>query len=194
MMLYTHGTRETASMFLSLKDFFRLFLFVLGGLLAVHAWALQISKPVLLSYLGQPLRLQFTVSDVTQVEQQALQINLAEPHIYESTQIRRAPGLDKLQFQITPQSDGTYQVLVSGDQPMVEERADLIIDFDWATGRRYMNIGVKLDPAPAQAQSAPAAPAPATAASPSPSPSPSQETTTAPTPAAQTPEIGRAHV
>ena len=81
MMLYTHGTRETASMFLSLKDFFRLFLFVLGGLLAVHAWALQISKPVLLSYLGQPLRLQFTVSDVTQVEQQALQINLAEPHI-----------------------------------------------------------------------------------------------------------------
>ena len=74
MMLYTHGTRETASMFLSLKDFFRLFLFVLGGLLAVHAWALQISKPVLLSYLGQPLRLQFTVSDVEATEEKLIPV------------------------------------------------------------------------------------------------------------------------
>ena len=74
MMLYTHGTRETTSMFLSLKDFFRLFLLALGGLWALNAWSLQISKPVLLSYLGQPLKLQFIVTDVTQVEQQALRL------------------------------------------------------------------------------------------------------------------------
>ena len=165
-------------MFLSLKDFFRLFLLALGGLWALNAWSLQISKPVLLSYLGQPLKLQFIVNDVTQVEQQALQINLADPRIYESTQIRRAAGLDKLQFEINLQSDGSYMVLVTGVQPMVDERADLIIDFDWATGRRYMNIGIKLDQPPAQAT-------PPAATSPPPAPA---------TPSTAAPKIGKAHV
>jgi FimV-like protein len=145
-------------MFLSLKDFFRLCLFALGGLLALNAWSLQISKPVLLSYLGQPLKLQFFVTDVTQVEQQSLRIGLAEPHIYASTQSRLVPGLDPLQFDVTSQSDGSYRVIVSGTQPMVDENAELIVDFDWATGRRYMSISMKLDQPPSQAQSAPAAP------------------------------------
>ena len=148
-------------MSLSLNHFYRISLIAGGLFLSGQALALQINQPVLLSRLGEPLKLQFLVSDVSQAEEQSLKINLADVLVYQSTQIKRVAGLDDINFEVTKQSDGNYQVRATGNQPMAEEHADLIIDFDWASGRRYINIGLNFHSPPATAATSPAA-APAT--------------------------------
>ena len=145
-------------MSLSLNHFYRISLIASGLFLSGQALALQINQPVLLSRLGEPLKLQFLVSDVSQAEEQSLKINLADVLVYQSTQIKRVAGLDDIKFEVTKKSDGTYQVQATGTQPMAEEHADLIIDFDWASGRRYINIGLNFQSPPASTATAPSAP------------------------------------
>ena len=146
-------------MSLSLNHFYRNSLIASGLFLAGQALALQINQPVLLSRFGEPLKLQFLVSDVSQAEEQSLKINLADVLVYQSTQIKRVAGLDGIKFEVNKQSDGTYQVMATGNQPIAEEHADLIIDFDWASGRRYINIGLNFQSPPASTSAPPAAPA-----------------------------------
>ena len=95
-------------MSLSLNLFYRSALILFGLSLTASAWALQISQPVLMSRLGEPLKLQFTVTEVSSSEEQLLTIAVAEPKIYESTQIKRVSGLDNITFEITKQANGNY--------------------------------------------------------------------------------------
>jgi FimV-like protein len=145
-------------MSLSLNHFYRISLIASCLFLSGQALALQINQPVLLSRLGEPLKLQFLVSDVSQAEEQSLKINLADVLVYQSTQIKRVAGLDDIKFEVTKKSDGNYQVQATGTQPMAEEHADLIIDFDWSSGRRYINIGLNFQSPPASTATAPSAP------------------------------------
>ena len=174
-------------MSLSLNHFIR-FGFAFAGffLLTVSAWALQISQPVLMSRLGEPLKLQFILTEVSAAEEQLLSISVAEPKVYESTQIKRVSGLDGITFEITKQANGDYLVTANGSRPMVDEKADLIIDFDWATGRRFMNISLDIQNAPPQAASMATTP-PAQAANQPLGPAPSQDAPVAALAPAQAP-------
>jgi FimV-like protein len=161
-------------MSLSLNHFYRFTLAFAGFFLTASAWALQISQPFLMSRLGEPLKLQFIVNEVSEAEQQLLTISVAEPKVYESTQIKRMSGIDGITFEITKQANGDYLVTANGSRPMVDERADLIIDFDWATGRRFMNISLDIQSAPLEAASM-ATTAPAQAANQPLGPAPNQD-------------------
>lgn len=168
-----------------LKHIYRFTFALLGGLLTVSAWALQINQPVLLSRLGEPLKLQFFITDLSAAEEQLLTIAVAEAKVYETTQIKRVSGLDNIRFEVSKQANGDYLVQAYGSQPITEEHADLIIDFDWATGRRYMNIALEIQAGPPAAAPTPAAPT-AQAASQPLGPAPTQEPAapaTAPDPA-----------
>ncbi len=173
-------------MSLSLKHFYSFSLFFSGLFLTASAWALQISQPLLMSRLGEPLKLQFIVTEVSSAEEQLLSIAVAEPKIYENTQIKRVSGLDNLTFGITKQANGDYLVIANGSQPMVDEKADLIIDFDWATGRRFINISLDIQTAPPQAASMATTP-PAQAANQPLGPAPSQDAPVAALAPAQAP-------
>jgi FimV-like protein len=173
-------------MSLSLKHFYSFSLFFSGLFLTASAWALQISQPLLMSRLGEPLKLQFIVTEVSSAEEQLLSIAVAEPKVYENTQIKRVSGLDNLTFGITKQANGDYLVTANGSQPMVDEKADLIIDFDWATGRRFINISLDIQTAPPQAASMATTP-PAQAANQPLGPAPSQDAPVAALAPAQAP-------
>jgi len=146
-------------MSMSLNHFFRISLVVCGLLLSGQALALQIKQPLLMSRMGEPLKVQFGVSDISPEEEQSLKISLADILVYQSTQINRVAGLDGIEFEVTKQADGLLQVLATGKQPIQDEHADLIIDFEWAGGRRYINIGLNLQATPSQAVSPPTDPA-----------------------------------
>jgi len=193
-------------MSLSLKHFYRNSLIGGGFFLAAQALALQINQPVLFSRIGEPLQLEFLVTDVSEAEEKSLKINLADILVYQSTQIERVAGLDGIKFEFTKQSEGKYKVNVTGTQPISQERADLIVDFDWASGRRFINIGLNLQTPPVSTTTAPVATAPAApaadtqaeqpVASPAPpasqpeqeaiAPAPSSEQTAAPSPEQKT--------
>ena len=177
-------------MSLSLKHFYRNSLIGGGFFLAAQALALQINQPVLFSRIGEPLQLEFLVTDVSEAEEKSLKINLADILVYQSTQIKRVAGLDDIKFEFTKQSEGKYKVRASGTQPITDERADLIVDFDWATGRRFINIGLNLQTPPVSTTATPAAPAADTQAeqpvtSPAPPASQPEQAAIAPTPSSE---------
>jgi FimV-like protein len=177
-------------MSLSLKHFYRNSLIGGGFFLAAQALALQINQPVLFSRIGEPLQLEFLVTDVSEAEEKSLKINLADILVYQSTQIKRVAGLDDIKFEFTKQSEGKYKVKASGTQPVFEEHADLIIDFDWASGRRFINIGLNLQKPPDSTTATPAAPPPDTQAeqpvtSPAPPSSQPEQAAIAPAPSTE---------
>ena len=177
-------------MSLSLKHFYRNSLIGSGFFLAAQALALQVNQAVLISRIGEPLQLEFLVTDVSESEEKSLKINLADILVYQSTQIKRVAGLDDIKFEFTKQSEGKYKVRASGTQPITDERADLIVDFDWATGRRFINIGLNLQTPPVSTTATPAAPAADTQAeqpvtSPAPPASQPEQAAIAPTPSSE---------
>ena len=142
-------------MSLSPKQFFRIPLFFLAGALATQALAIQISSPVLYSRQGEALKLSFLITEVSAVEEEGLKVALAANKVYQSTQIAKVDGLDDIKFEINKQADGTFKVLMTGNQPMPQAHADLIIDLEWASGRRYINLGVDFEESATKSAPAP---------------------------------------
>ena len=142
-------------MSLSPKQFFRIPLFFLVGALATQALAIQISSPVLYSRQGEALKLSFLITEVSAVEEEGLKVALAATKVYQSTQITKVDGLDDIKFEINKQTDGTIKVLMTGNQPMPQAHADLIIDLEWASGRRYINLGVDFEESATKSAPAP---------------------------------------
>ena len=132
-------------MSLSPKQFFCVALLFLNGALATQALAIQITSPVLYSRQGEALKLSFLITDVSEVEEQGLKVALAGTKVYQSTQIAKVDGLDDIKFEINKQADGSYKVLMTGSQGIPQAHADLIIDLEWASGRRYINLGVDFE-------------------------------------------------
>ena len=142
-------------MSLSPKQFFCIPLFFLAGALATQALAIQISSPVLYSRQGEALKLSFLITEVSAVEEEGLKVALAATKVYQSTQIAKVDGLDDIKFEINKQADGTFKVLMTGNQPMPQAHADLIIDLEWASGRRYINLGVDFEESATKSAPAP---------------------------------------
>jgi len=142
-------------MSLSPKQFFSIPLFFLAGALATQALAIQISSPVLYSRQGEALKLSFLITEVSAVEEEGLKVALATTKVYQSTQITKVDGLDDIKFEINKQADGTFKVLMTGNQPMPQAHADLIIDLEWASGRRYINLGVDFEESATKSAPAP---------------------------------------
>ena len=142
-------------MSLSPNQFFRIPLFFLAGALATQALAIQISSPVLYSRQGEALKLSFLITEVSAVEEEGLKVALAATKVYQSTQIAKVDGLDDIKFEINKQADGTFKVLMTGNQPMPQAHADLIIDLEWASGRRYINLGVDFEESATKSAPAP---------------------------------------
>ena len=133
-------------MSLSPKHFFRLVaLTCLSGLLTSQAFAIQISSPVLYSRQGEPLKLSFLITEVSAAEEQDLKVNIAAAKVYQSTQITKVDGLDDLKFDISKQADGNYKVMLTSNNAITQPHADLIIDLEWSSGRRYINLGVDFE-------------------------------------------------
>ena len=190
MIKTSYEARESTSMSLSPKHFFKFFFIALAWSLTSLAYAIQISSPVLYSRQGEVLKLSFLITDLSAAEEQGLKVTLAADKVYQSTQIAKVSGLEDIQFEVSKQADGSYKVLMTGKQAMAQRHADLIIDLEWAAGRRYINLGVDFEesaPPPSEATQD-KTPAPAIADKPGAEPVSPQPATAEPTRSEPTPE------
>jgi hypothetical protein len=132
-------------MSLSPKHFFKFFCISLAWSLTSQVFAIQIISPVLYSRTDEALKLSFLITDLSAAEEQGLKVALAADKVYQSTQITKVGGLDDLQFEVSKQADGNYKVLLTGKQAIPHRHADLIIELEWASGRRYINLGLDFE-------------------------------------------------
>ena len=124
----------------NLRCLFTLFL----ATLASHAMALQLGRPQIQSKLGEPLKLEVQVSDLSAQEAQEFQANLANATVYQAAKISRVAGLDNVRITLVRKSDDLYLLQFQGAEAISEPYVDLLLEFRWASGRAYRNLGFPL--------------------------------------------------
>lgn len=112
--------------------------------LACHAHALQLGRPQIQSKLGEPLKLEVQVSDLSAQEAQEFQANLANSTVYQAAKITRVAGLDNVRITMVRKGDDVYLMQFQGAEAITEGYVDLLLEFRWATGRAFRNLGFPL--------------------------------------------------
>lgn len=120
------------------------FAFSLSILTTFSANALQLGQPIVKSRLGEPLKLEVQISDLSAQEAQDFQADLASESVYQAAKINRVDGLDNLQVSLTKRAEDLYVMQIQGADPLVDTYVDLLMEFRWASGRAYRNLGFPL--------------------------------------------------
>lgn len=168
------------------------------------AFALALGRVSVQSTLGEPLRAEIDVPQITADEVASLRATLASPDAFRAAGMERSAALAELQINLQQRANGGYFLRLTSERVVSEPFVDLIVEATWASGRIVRDYTLLFDPpaarpaAPVAAQVAPApapaaAPAPASAA-PAPAPAPAAPTATAapaPAPAANRPPAAR---
>ena len=179
--------------------------------LSTDASALGLGRVNVQSVLGETLRAEIEVTSLNAEESSSLRVSLATPEAFKSSGVEYNPVLVGAQITLARRADGRPVLILSSDKVVQEPFVDVIVDFQWATGRLTRSYTLLIDPpgrntaaqpgtapvAPVFTQPAPAprsaapAPAPATTALPpvaAPAPTPrAPSPAPAPSPVAKAP-------
>jgi pilus assembly protein FimV len=132
-------------------------LLVLGAYGAGDVQALGLGRITVLSALGEPLRAEIEVPQVTPEEASTLKASIAGPAEFRSAGIEYNPALASASIALQQRPDGRSFLRVSSDKPVNEPFVDLILEAKWASGRVVRNYTLLFDP-PSSRQAAPVAP------------------------------------
>ncbi len=168
------------------------------GLSATGAHALSLGRLTVQSALGEPLRAEIEVPEITAEEAASLKAGVAQPEAFTAAGLEYSAALTTLQASLQRRADGRAYLRLSSDRTVNDPFVDLILEATWASGRIVRDYTLLLDP-PSLKKAAPAttlaqtpaavstaAPAKATAASQPPAPATSSEANRPPAPAKST--------
>ncbi len=155
-----------------------------AALLLVHsgAFALSLGRLTVQSSLGEALRAEIDVTNISAEEANSLRAAVASPEAFKAAGVDFNAALSGAQAQLVKRPDGRSVIRVTGDRTVTEPFIDVLLDLGWNGGRLQRAYTLLIDPPNTRA----AAPAPAAAVTASPviSPAPAQA---APAPVAQAP-------
>lgn len=146
------------------------------------ALALALGRITVQSALGEPLRAEIDVPEISAEEASSLRVGVAPVEAFRSAGMDYNPALADLQVSLQRRPDGRQYLRVTSPRPVSEPFMDMILEANWSSGRIVRDYTLLFDP-PNLRQSAPA-PLPPAASAPAPARAPS---TVAPTAPAATP-------
>lgn len=155
-----------------------------AALLLVHsgAFALSLGRLTVQSSLGEALRAEIDVTNITAEEAGTLRAAVASPEAFKAAGVDFNAALSGAQAQLVKRPDGRSVIRVTGDRTVTEPFVDVLLDLGWNGGRLQRAYTLLIDP---PTRAAAPSPAPAVTASPVISPAPVQAAPVPPTPAAQ---------
>ena len=140
------------------------------------AHALALGRVTVQSALGEPLRVEIDVPEITPDEVASLRVNVASPDAFRAAGLDYGPAVSGISVNLQRRSDGRYFLRLSSDRPVAEPFVDVILETAWGSGRIVRDFTMLFDP-PAMRQ----AQTPLTAqVAPSTSPAPTGRATPAP--------------
>ena len=162
------------------------------GLFASDASALALGRVNVQSALGEPLRAEIELPQITPAEAESLRVAPASPEVFRAQGMEYSPTAHGVQVQLHRRPDGSMVLRLSSSRPINDPFVDLVIDAAWNSGHIVRSYTMLFDPpatrrpqaevtVPAQVaatprpEAAPAQPAPrapAAVAPPAPRPAP----------------------
>jgi len=155
---------------------------LLGSLASLEAHALALGRITVQSALGEPLRAEIDIADITADEASSLKAGVATADTFKAAGLEYTAALSGLQINLQRRADGRAYLRLTSSRPVNEPFVDLILEASWASGRITRDYTMLFDPpnlraaGPAVAPTAPqlsrpAAPAAAPARTATPAPS-----------------------
>ncbi len=138
--------------------------FVLS-LAAQDASALALGRVVVLSALGEPLRAEVDIPEITAEEAASLRTAVARPDAFRAAGLDYNAALTGVQISLQRRTNGTAFLRLSSDRPVNEPFVDLILEVNWASGRIVRDYTMLFDPSNARSAGASNITAPAASAS-----------------------------
>lgn len=140
-----------------------------------EAQALALGRIAVQSALGEPLRAEIDVPDISPEEAASLRVGLGSSSAFRSAGMEFNPALTDLKITLQRRPNGTAYLRLTSSRPINEPFLDMIVEASWASGNIMRDYTLLLDPpnlralAPVAplppavtAQSAPQLPAPPT--------------------------------
>ncbi|GKT25324.1 FimV/HubP family polar landmark protein [Acidovorax sp. SUPP3334] len=144
-----------------------------AGLYATDANALALGRLTVQSALGEPLRAEIELPQITAAEADSLRAAPASPQVFRAQGMEISPALNTLRVQLQRRSDGSMVLQLTSDRPVNDPFVDLVLDATWSSGQIVRSYTMLFDPpalrrTPATVTASPQVTAPApTAAAPS---------------------------
>ena len=134
------------------------------GFASQDAAALALGRVNVLSALGEPLRAEIDVPEITAEEAASLRANIANPDAFRAAGLEYNPALGAAQVSLQRRANGTAFLRVNSDRVINEPFVDLILEASWASGRIVRDYTMLFDPSNMRAQAAPGVAVPAASA------------------------------
>jgi len=125
------------------------------GLSGTGAYALSLGRLTVQSALGEPLRAEVEVPDITAEEASSLKAAVAQPEAFTAAGLEFSPALTSLQASLQRRADGRAYLRLTSDRAVNDPFVDLILEATWASGRIVRDYTLLLDP-PSLKKTAPA--------------------------------------
>lgn len=135
-------------------------------LFCLPAHAFNLGNLATLSALGEPLRLEFEVLDLSPTDAESLQVTLASPQSYATRGLGYGQSLDGLRMVLMRNATGKLVIRVEGQRPAAEPFVDLLLNITWASGATTRAVSIMLAPGPAPDTTTASAPSTSVAAGP----------------------------
>ncbi len=126
-----------------------------AGLYATDASALALGRITVQSALGEPLRAEIDLPQITPAEAETLKASTATPEVFRAQGMEYSPTMNNLQVQLQRRADGSAVLRLSSDRPVNDPFVDLVLDASWGSGRLVRSYTMLFDP-PAMRRPAPA--------------------------------------
>ncbi|MBT2323243.1 hypothetical protein J7E62_12895 [Variovorax paradoxus] len=133
------------------------------GAISTDAAALALGQLNVQSALGEPLRAEIEVTEITPAEADGLKVRIASAEAFNAAGVPYNAALADVRTNLQRRADGRYVVRLSSNRMLSEPFVDLLLEATWNSGRVVRDYTVLLDPpksrtATAAAPIAPTAP------------------------------------
>lgn len=142
------------------------------------AQALALGRVTVQSALGEPLRADIDLPEITADEIATLRVNMAAPDAFRAAGMEFSPALPGLTITLEKRPNGRHVLRLTGQRPVNDPFVDLILETTWSSGRIVRDFTMLFDPPSMRQGRTPLA----AQVSPSTSPAPQRSVSPAPVP------------
>ncbi|WP_255250037.1 FimV/HubP family polar landmark protein [Polaromonas sp. AET17H-212] len=133
---------------------------VLGSMAALPAHALGLGRVTVQSALGEPLRAEIEIVEISAEEAASLKASVANADAFKAAGLEYTAAVANVKISLQRRTDGRSFLRLSSDRPVSEPFVDLILEARWASGRIVRDYTMLFDPPNLRQAAAPAMPAP----------------------------------
>lgn len=152
------GLPRTFNKQLSASTLTLLALLSFGSLASFDAHALSLGRLNVLSSIGEPLRAEVEILDLTAADADSLRPALASAEAYKAMGLDYNPDLSSIQFNVQPIADGRTVLQLNNSRPVTAAFVDIVLEVSWAAGKITRDYTLLLTPPKSAVSAQPVAP------------------------------------